>query len=143
MDPYAEGVPIGRRSPLRRSPSSTPIHIVELVAPRVGGITTAKGEHVPAQQQVEGGPSVLYAAVAVMVSTDGAETLATSHAAKTFVADAFAHLKFIAHNDAAQPLFEAAGVTADAGVMLVAGKRDARAYIDACAELRHWARGEA
>jgi len=115
--------------------------IVELVAPKVGGIATAKGEHIPAQQQVEGGPSVLYDAVAVMVSTKGAETLVTSHAAKTFVADAFAHLKFIAHNDAAQPLLDAAGVAPDAGVMPVAGKRDAQAFIDACAELRLWDRG--
>ncbi len=114
--------------------------IVELVAPRVGGIATAKGEHVPAQQKVEGGPSVLYDAVAVMVSKDGAETLATSHAAKTFVADAFAHLKFIAHSDTAQPLLEAAGVTPDAGVMPVAGKPDAQAFIEACAKLRHWDR---
>ncbi|MEM6933641.1 MAG: hypothetical protein AAF526_08630, partial [Pseudomonadota bacterium] len=27
MDPNAKGVPIGRRSPLRRGPYSTPIHI--------------------------------------------------------------------------------------------------------------------
>jgi catalase len=114
--------------------------IVELVAPRVGGIETAKGEHVPAQQQVEGGPSVLYDAVAVMASTKGAATLAASHAAKTFVADAAAHLKFIAHNDAAQPLLDAAGVAADAGFMPVAGKGDAQAFIGACAKLRYWDR---
>ena len=114
--------------------------LVELVAPRVGGIDTAKGEHVPAQQQLQGGPSVLYDAVAVMVSAAGADALVLSHAAKTFVADAYAHKKFIAHNAAAQPLLDAAGVGTDAGVMPVADKRDAKAFLEACAELRHWDR---
>ena len=75
-----------------------------------------------------------------MVSADGAATLAKSHAAKTFVADAFAHFKFIAHSDAAKPLLDAAGVAPDAGFMPVAGKRDAQAFIEACGKLRHWDR---
>ena len=45
---------------------------VELVAPTVGGIETSDGSRVPAGQKIDGGPSVLYDAVVVLVSQDGA-----------------------------------------------------------------------
>jgi catalase len=53
---------------------------------------------------VNGGPSVLYDAVAILVSADGANLLANEAAAKDFINDAFAHAKFIAHSEAAKPL---------------------------------------
>ena len=45
--------------------------VVEFVAPKVGGFTTGDGTLVEAQQKVDGGPSVLYDAVAIVVSDDG------------------------------------------------------------------------
>ena len=60
---------------------------------------------------VGGGPSVLYDAVAVVVSaTTGPTALAAEPAAKDFVTDAHAHCKFIGHTAAAAPLLDAAGV---------------------------------
>jgi hypothetical protein len=43
----------------------------------VGGITTAGGKLVPADHKVEGGPSVLFDAVAIMPSCEGGAKLAT------------------------------------------------------------------
>ena len=64
-----------------------------------------------------------------------------------FVADAFAHLKFIGYVDAALPLFEKAGIAADldAGcINLTAPKRSAAkgasAFVAACRGLRIWER---
>ena len=45
---------------------------------------------------IDGGPSVLFDAVALILSEEGAERLTGEAAARDFVADAFAHCKFIA-----------------------------------------------
>ena len=54
---------------------------------------------------------MLYDAIAVIASTEGAALLAREATAKDFVSDAFAHAKFIAYSEAAETLFEKAGVT--------------------------------
>ena len=64
-----------------------------------------------ADQKIDGGPSVLYDAVVVLASERRARAAsATTPAARDFVADAFAHCKFIGYVAAATPLLEAAGV---------------------------------
>ena len=90
---------------------------------------------------------MLYDAVAVLPSEEGVKLLVTNPAARDFVADAFAHLKFIAYVDAALPLFEKAGIRADLDdgcINLTASKRTgakgAAAFVTACRNLRHWAR---
>ena len=49
---------------------------VELVAPAVGGVEASDGQRVPADQKIDGGPSVLYDAVVVLASKEGAAALA-------------------------------------------------------------------
>ena len=83
---------------------------VELIAPTVGGIDTSDGERVPTDQKLGGGPSVLYDAVAVVVSDDLIEKLSMDAAALEFVTTVFAHCKYVAYVDAARPLLEAAGL---------------------------------
>ena len=85
--------------------------LLELVAPTVGGITTSKGTRLTAHQSVDGGPSVLYDAVALLPSAEGAAALAGNAAAKDFVTDAHAHCKFIGYNEAARALFDATGLS--------------------------------
>ena len=100
--------------------------LVELVAPWIGGVTTSDGELVPAHQKVDGGPSVLYDAIAVLPSADGAAALAQDPAAKDFVTDAHAHGKFVAYHPDAMPLLQAAGVDTDLDDGYIAlDKRDA------------------
>ncbi|WP_298918352.1 catalase [uncultured Algimonas sp.] len=114
---------------------------VAVIAPTVGGVDLDDGTHLPADEQVGGGPSVLYDAVAVIVSKAGGKTLAAMPAAKDFVSDAHAHKKFVAHDDGAMLLFEAAGL----GEMMTTGYFGVDALVngfaDALPALRCWDRG--
>ena len=115
--------------------------MLEIIAPKVGGAAASDGSAVPAQQKVGGGPSVLYDAVAVLVSAEGAALLANEAAAKDFVNDAFAHAKFIAYTDAAKTLFGKAGLTdLDGGCIALNSAKDAKAFVAMCRKLRFWQR---
>jgi catalase len=115
--------------------------LLELIAPTIGGITTTDGERIPAHQNVAGGPSVLYDAVAVLPSAEGAALLAEDPAAKDFVTDAHAHCKFVAHTQEAMTLFAAAGLSdlVDDGYVEL-GSNGATAFVEACRAVRLWAR---
>jgi catalase len=101
---------------------------VELVAPTVGGITASDGSQRVAQQKVNGGPSVLYDAVAILASTGGTAMLVREATAKDFVSDAFAHAEFIAYTEVAKPLLDKAGVIVDEGVTVLKVAQDAAAF---------------
>jgi catalase len=115
---------------------------LEVIAPKIGGAALSDGSWLTADQKVDGGPSVLYDAVAIVVSATGAELLAGNPAAKDFVSDAFAHAKFIGHVAAANPLFVATGVAdrLDDGCIPLDDNGAAAAFIEACASLRFWPR---
>jgi len=115
--------------------------MTEVVAPKIGGITGSNGKHVPAQQKVNGGPSVLYDAVVVLLSDQGAQLLANEATARDFVNDAWAHAKFIAYNEAAQPLFKSAGITpADGGCVQLQAPGDVGKFLEKCRAVRFWPR---
>ena len=84
---------------------------LELVAPTVGGVQTAQGDLLPADHKIDGGPSVLFDAVAVLPSAEGGAQLALEAAAVNFVRDAFGHLKVIAYLPTAAPLFVKGGLS--------------------------------
>jgi catalase len=117
---------------------------VEIIASAVGGVDISDGTRLRADQQIEGAPSVLYDAVAVLPAPGGARALAARPAARDFVTDAVAHCKFIGYTSGAAVLFEAAGLpldpaSADEGFMSL---RDhpAAEFIARCRQLRHWDR---
>ena len=117
--------------------------LLELIAPKIGGVTLSNGTHVPADQNVDGGPSVLYDAVALLASADGAALLAADAAAKDFVTDAHAHCKFVGHVESAGPLLAAAGVIdmLDDGYLPLDDDRSSvSAFVEACRQLRFWER---
>jgi catalase len=114
---------------------------VELIAPAVGGVDDSGGNHASADQKIDGGPSVLYDAVVLLASKHGAPALAAQPAVRDFVADAYAHCKFIGYTSDASPLFEAAGLgdlTDDGFVSL--DEHSAADFISRCAKLRFWPR---
>jgi catalase len=115
---------------------------LEVIAPAVGGVKASDGTLIEAQQKIGGGPSVLYDAVAIIPSEIGVQALLKNAAAKDFVSDAFAHLKFIAFVDTALPLFEKAGIAADMddGFIPLATGKGAAAFVIACRKLRRWER---
>ena len=113
----------------------------EVVAPKIGGVTLDNGTKVAAKQKIDGGPSVLFDAVALLPSAEGAALLAQDGASKDFVADAFGHCKFIGHVAAAKPLIDAARVPElDEGFIALGKAKDAKALVTACRDLRFWPR---
>ncbi|WEK46318.1 MAG: catalase [Candidatus Andeanibacterium colombiense] len=116
--------------------------VYEVIAPKIGGAVLSDGTKVAAKHKIDGGPSVLFDAVAVLVSADGAALLAKDAAAKDFVSDAFAHCKFIAIGAQAKPIFEGAGIAADLdeACLPLAKPADAKAFITAARALRYWPR---
>ena len=42
--------------------------VMEIIAPKVGGVTAQDGSHIPAHHMIDGGPSVLFDAVALLLS---------------------------------------------------------------------------
>jgi catalase len=116
--------------------------VVEVVAFKVAGAVLSDGTVVAAKQKLDGGPSVLFDAVAILASAEGGALLAQDAAAKDFVNDAFAHCKFIGYCAETRPLFEKTGLAddLDEGCMLLGKSADARSFIETLAQLRFWPR---
>ncbi len=116
--------------------------VVKLVAPMVGGVGANDGSWIEADEKIDGGPSVVFDAVAILLSEAGAQLLAEESTARDFVADAFAHCKFIGHSSPATKLLEKAGIAAsrDSGVIQLGGPADAGRFLEACRHLRLWER---
>jgi catalase len=109
---------------------------VKIIAPKIGGARLSDGSTLAADGQLAGTPSVLFDAVAVILSDGGAKTLSTESAAVDFVRDAFAHLKAIVIDQGGQSLLKAANVWPDPGVF---GSNDIGSFI-AAAMTRQWER---
>ncbi|QKE39498.1 MAG: catalase [Ferrovum myxofaciens] len=109
---------------------------VKIIAPKVGGAKLADGSILMADGQLGGMPSVLFDAVAVILSEKGAKALSMESAAIDFVRDAFGHLKAIAVDKGGQALLKIANVGHDAGVV-DANNKDA--FI-AVSKIRQWDR---
>lgn len=114
---------------------------IEIIAPTIGGVTLNNGKHIAAQQQIDGGPSVLYDAIAVIISSQGAIQLASHPAAKDLIIDAFNHNKFIGFVKEAMTLFDKSGVSEelDDGFIQL-DENNVSNFIKKCRQLRFWER---
>jgi catalase len=115
--------------------------MVDIVAPNIGGAKLDNGALLVAQHKIDGGPSVLFDAVAIVVSEAGAALLLKDAPTRDFIADAFAHCKFIGYTDAAMPLLEKAGIadSLDDGCIAL-GDDNAADFVALLGNLRLWAR---
>jgi len=115
---------------------------LEIVAPKIGGVVAEDGTIIPGNHMVDGGPSVLFDAVVLMLSEMGAEVLSKESTARDFVADAFAHCKFIGYTPGSVKLMERSGVPPDAdeGLIRLQTGRSISEFIAACRRLRLWPR---
>ena len=109
---------------------------VKIVAPKVGGAKLSDGRKLPADGQLAGTPSVLFDAVAIVLSEEGGRALAKEAAAVDFVRDAFGHLKAIAADAGGQALLKAGNVVKDKGVV---DAGDPKGFVTA-AKTRQWDR---
>ncbi|MEQ8393563.1 catalase [Thalassobaculum sp.] len=115
---------------------------LEVVAAHIGGVDGSDGIRIVADHEIDGGPSLLFDAVALITSDQGAERLSRKPAARDFVADAYAHLKFIGFVAAAAPLLRNAGVLdgQDRAFMALNTVEEVGAFVAACRDLRFWER---
>ncbi|RFC34061.1 MAG: catalase [Candidatus Nitrotoga sp. SPKER] len=109
---------------------------VKIVAPKIGCTKLADGSMLAADGQLAGTPSVLFDAVAVILSDKGAKELSIESAAIDFVRDAFGHLKAIAVDQGGRVMLKIANVAQDAGVVDI---NNTNAFI-AAAKTRQWDR---
>jgi catalase len=116
--------------------------VMEVIAPKVGGAVAADGSWIEAKHMIDGGPSVLFDAVALILSEEGAERLTGEAAARDFVADAFAHCKFIGFSSGAIPLLQKAGIdpSADEGLISLDDPKMIATFVESCRKLRLWSR---
>jgi catalase len=115
----------------------------EIIAPQVTGAKASDGTWIDADQMIDGGPSVLYDAVALLPAEPAVEDLIQESTARDFVADAFAHCKFIGYVDAATRLLAKAGISVDdldEGCIPLANTKDAKAFVESLGKLRVWGR---
>jgi len=110
---------------------------VFIVAPKVAGVKLADGSMLAADGQLAGSPSVLFDAVAIILSDDGCAQLLKEGAATDFAKDAYGHLKAIGFSAQAQPLLDKAGVKSDDGVVEIDAK--SKLFL-AAARTRQWER---
>lgn len=116
--------------------------VYEIIAPKVGGVTMSDGSWIDAHQMIDGGPSVLYDAVVLVVSADDVADLVQEATARDFVADAFAHCKYIGYVGDALPLLERAGIAGDLdeGTIELTDKNIIATFFEEIGKLRVWAR---
>jgi catalase len=117
---------------------------MEIIAPTIYGVTTAAGERIAADHKIDGGPSVLFDAVAILPSDAGGARLALEAAAVNFLRDAFGHLKVIGYLPAAAPLLVKGGVNdaapdTDAGLIAFPAAT-VEDFVAAASAGRVWAR---
>ena len=112
---------------------------VKIIALKIGGVTLDDGAALAVDGQLAGMPSVLFDAVALVLSDEGCATLLKHPPAIDFATTAFCHCKAIGYTKAALPLLERAGVAHDAGVVNLDGNASAFPKL---AATRQWARAE-
>ncbi len=135
-----DGADSGLLEQLRSSAKAERV-VVEIVAATVGGVTGSDGEVIPADQKIDGGPSVLYDAVVILASPDAVPALLGHPAARDFVTDAYAHAKFVGYTSAASTLFDGVGLPEDLDPgFLDLDDVGVDGFLDACAPLRYWDR---
>ncbi|KQV82152.1 catalase C [Rhizobium sp. Root1220] len=115
---------------------------VELIAPKVGGVTAEDGSLIEAHHMIDGGPSVLFDAVVLLTSHQAIDDLVKEATARDFVADAFQHCKYIGYDQSALPLLEKAGVSGqlDQGTIRLSNANEIVAFVAELGKLRVWGR---
>jgi catalase len=109
---------------------------VKIIAAKIGEAKLADGSLLKVDGQLAGTPSVLFDAVAIILSEEAAALLGKEAAAIDFVRDAFGHLKAIGFDKGGETLLKTAANEQDAGVIAI-GLPD---RFIAAAKTRQWER---
>lgn len=114
---------------------------LEIIAPQVGGVQLSDGALIPAEKNINGGPSVLYDAVALLFNNlDQASS--NQQSIRDFISDAFFHCKFIGYAETAIPFVKKIGLfeNLDEGWSKLENEQTIEQFFQKCGELRYWQR---
>lgn len=114
-----------------------------LIAPRIGVVSINGGRQIPIEAMLSAAPSVLFDAVLLCLSPEGANLLLKEASAIEFVRDAFCHLKLIGFSEAAEPLLQEAGLKGnkrDPGLVLLREHASVLAFMEQAKRGRIWER---
>jgi catalase len=116
--------------------------VLEIVAPKVGGVKTADGKKLAADHGLTAGSSIFFDAVVLAASAEGCKMLMKEAAAVNWLRDAFGHLKVIGYTPESLPLLEEASIAdkKDEGVIEMSAKAAIAAFIDKAKEYKIWDR---
>jgi catalase len=115
----------------------------KIIGENIAGVALSDGTVVPVDFRIDGGPSCLFDAVAILGSDKGIAHLASMAPAQDFVRDAFAHLKVILATPNTTELFSRAGLSKaalDDGCLTLAKRADVAAFVEKAAKGRIWQR---
>jgi catalase len=112
---------------------------LEIIAPTIAGVTLNDGKKLIAQNNIEGGSSVLYDAVAILIADKEVENFKNNPTVHEFINNAYIHYKFIGYTEAVTPIFNLLSIKLDGGMCLI--KEDSvKSFIKKCDNLRFWER---
>lgn len=113
--------------------------LIKIIAPRVGGVLCSKNNLHEVHAKIGSAPSALFDAVAIL---PGEDSLATSSAALSFLAEAYQHCKYIGWSEGASALVAVCGLSgaADDALCALTDATSATSFVVACKTLRHWPR---
>ena len=114
----------------------------EVIAPTIAGVKARDGSIIRGKPKNRWRPLGSLRRRRSAGLREGAEMLAKEPAARDFVADAFAHSKFVAYSDEAKPfLTKVLGADKlDDGFISVGGVKDISKFVQECRKLRFWDR---
>ena len=114
-----------------------------VVCLKIGGVVLADKTKLPADHALSAAPSVVFDAVALLTTDDGAKELAEEAAAINWIRDAFGHLKIIGFDGPSAALLNKAGLDGmfDEGLVKLDDKKaDIQKYLDIAKQQRIWER---
>jgi catalase len=116
--------------------------VVQTIAASVAGVTADDGTRIAADGQLAGSPSVVFDAVALVAGDGGAPELAALPATRDFIADAFAHCKYIGYTSGAEGLIATVlwDAELDAAVIEMDSAAAAKRFCAELGNLRAWDR---
>ncbi len=113
---------------------------LNIIAPHISGVTLNNGQKVPAQEKIGGGPSVLYDAVALLITDKGLLKPQDLAQVEAFIKDAFLHAKFIAYAPSSKNLIVDLKMALDEGVVMLDNVAKTEDFLYKCQALRFWKR---
>jgi len=114
--------------------------VLEVVAPKVGGVRGSKGNTLDVDHALNGAPSVLFDAVILLATEKELAEAMQLATALEWLRNAFSHLKAIGASASGKPLLELAGISLDEGVVVFDGARAIPQFIEAAKQHRLWTR---